>query len=196
MQYSIILAHPKPGSFNHAIAKAASDQLLKSGHAVFYHDLYAEQFDPLTPADEIPKDAVLPPEIEKHCAEIEAVDGIIIVYPNWWSQPPAILKGWLDRVLRADRAYKFITTPNGEGKSVGLLKAKRALVINTANTPQETEAAVLGDPQALIWEKVVFGLCGVPEVTRLVFTPVIVSTLEQRQRWLIEVCAAVDKMCR
>jgi NAD(P)H dehydrogenase (quinone) len=194
MKFSIILAHPKLGSFNHAIADAAIQILHGSGHAVHYHDLHAEQFNPVTPAEEIAKDCLLPPAIEQHCLEIEAADGIVIVHPNWWSQPPAILKGWLDRVLRPGRAYNFVASPSGEVKPVGLLKAKSALVINTANTPQDKEVAFLGDPQALIWEKVVFGLCGVPRVTRLVFSPVIVSTLEQRRQWLEEVRSAVAAM--
>jgi NAD(P)H dehydrogenase (quinone) len=196
MKYSIILAHPKPGSFNHAIAETAAEELRQSGHTVLWHDLHAEKFDPVTPVDEIPKDAILPPDIERHCTEIETVDGIIIVHPNWWSQPPAILKGWMDRVLRAGRAYNFVTGPDGEGRSVGLLKARHALVVNTANTPQDKEVAFLGDPQALIWEKVVFGLCGVPNVVRLVFSPIIVSTLEQRRQWLADVRTAVNRMSR
>jgi NAD(P)H dehydrogenase (quinone) len=194
MKYSIILAHPKSGSFNHAIAAMARDRLCDLGHNVWYHDLHAEQFDPITPEAELAKDAILPDPIERHCCEIESADGIIIVHPNWWSQPPAILKGWLDRVLRAGRAYNFVTGPNGEGKPVGLLKAKCALVINTANTPQEKEVAFLGDPQALIWEKVVFGLCGVTNVTRLVFSPVIISTPDQREKWLALVRDKVDQM--
>jgi NAD(P)H dehydrogenase (quinone) len=100
MKISIILAHPNTESFNHAIAKAAVDVLMENGHEVCFHDLYAEQFDPLLPYHEFEKDAHLPPEIERYCHEIAASDGIIIVHPNWWGQPPAILKGWVDRVIR------------------------------------------------------------------------------------------------
>jgi putative NADPH-quinone reductase len=194
MKCSVILAHPTSGSFNHALAETVIAQLQKRGHDITFHDLYAERFDPVVPPEEIPKHAVLPPPIEVHCREIETADGIVIVHPNWWSQPPAILKGWVDRVLRPGRAYNFVTGENGEGKSVGLLQAKAALVLNTANTPQEKEVALLGDPQAVFWEQVVFGLCGVPNVQRLVFSPVIVSSLEQRQRWLVEARTAADRM--
>jgi putative NADPH-quinone reductase len=47
MKISVILAHPDRGSFNHAIAETAVEQLKKNGHGVFYHDLYGEGFDPL-----------------------------------------------------------------------------------------------------------------------------------------------------
>jgi NAD(P)H dehydrogenase (quinone) len=194
MKYSLILAHPKPGSFNHALAQAALAPLRSRGHEIAFHDLYAECFDPVMSAGELAKDAILPDAIRRHSEEIVAADGIIIIHPNWWSQPPAILKGWLDRVLRAGSAYQFVSGPNGEGRSVGLLKAKNALVIITANTPQEKEVALFGDPLGVLWEKVVFGLCGVPNVQRLVFTPVIVSSIEQRQQWLRQVSDTVDRI--
>jgi NAD(P)H dehydrogenase (quinone) len=191
---SLILAHPTPGSFNHAIAQTARARLQQRGFQVHYHDLYAEKFDPLAESAELPKEAPLPASIEQHCSEIGAADGIVIVHPNWWSQPPAILKGWLDRALRPGRAYNFVTTESGEGKPVGLLKAKAALVVTTANTPQEIEEKAFGDPLAILWQKVVFGLCGVSNFHRLVFSPVIVSTLEQRRQWLGDVETTVERV--
>ena len=47
MKISVILAHPNPGSFNHAIASTAADALRQNGHAVILHDLCQEQFPPL-----------------------------------------------------------------------------------------------------------------------------------------------------
>jgi NAD(P)H dehydrogenase (quinone) len=191
---SLILAHPTPGSFNHAIALTARERFRRMGCQVQFHDLYVEKFDPVAEGRELPKDAILPPVIEQHCNEIGTADGIVIVHPNWWSQPPAILKGWLDRVLRPGRAYNFVTTESGEGKAVGLLKATAALVVITANTPQEIEEKALGDPLAILWQKVVFGLCGVSNFHRVVLSPVIVSSLAQRQQWLREVETAVDRI--
>ena len=100
MKVSVILAHPDVNSFNHAIAGAVVEILHRNGHEVAFHDLYRERFTPVLPAREIPRDAVLPRMISRHCTEISGADGIIVVHPNWWGQPPAILKGWIDRVLR------------------------------------------------------------------------------------------------
>jgi NAD(P)H dehydrogenase (quinone) len=52
MPILVILAHPDPKSFNHAIAAVVCDQLQKDGREVIFHDLYAEGFDPLLPAEE------------------------------------------------------------------------------------------------------------------------------------------------
>jgi NAD(P)H dehydrogenase (quinone) len=139
LNVSIILAHPNPKSFNHAIAGTAVARLQKNGHAALFHDLYAERFDPLLSFPEISIEAELPPDIGRHCDEIRSADGIIIVHPNWWGQPPAILKGWVDRVMRPGVAYKFLEDDQGEGIPVGLLKARAAIVFNTANTPPERE---------------------------------------------------------
>ncbi len=193
MKISVILGHPSPGSFNHAIAGAAVETLRSRGHEVRFHDLYAEQFDPLYTAAELPKDAPLPPAIERHCRELDEAGGLIIVHPNYWSRPPAILCGWVDRVLRPARAYNFVPDGKGGAKAVGLLKARVGIVFNTANTPQAKEEELFGDPLEVHWRKVVFGLCGVPTVHRRTFSPVIVSTPEQRKDWLREVRSTVEK---
>jgi putative NADPH-quinone reductase len=191
---SLILGHPTPGSFNHGIAQTAQAALAGAGHAVCYHDLYQEKFDPVMVTEEIPRGAAMPPEVERHAAELERADGLVIVHPNWWSQPPAMLKGWVDRVLRPGRAYNFVADGKGGGKAVGLLKIRTVLVVTTANNPQENEVAVYGDPLEVFWRKVVFSNCGIPQVRRLIFSPVIGSLPAQRQQWLAEVCKTVGEL--
>ena len=191
MNISIILAHPDHGSFNHAIAGTAADTLRRNGHQVILHDLCQEQFPPLLSAEELRKDAKLDPVVARHCQEIAVADGIIIVHPNWWGMPPAILKGWIDRVLRPEVAYRFVADDKGEGVPVGLLKARSAIVFNTANTPDDRERDLFGDPLEGLWKKCVFDLCGVRNVHRRTFTVVVTSTAEQRAAWLAEVRATV-----
>ncbi len=191
MKVLVILAHPAPGSFNHAIAQTAVETLRVAGHAVIFHDLQAEGFDPVYTAAELAREAALPPAVAQHMEEVCAADGLVVVHPNYWSRPPAILCGWVDRVLRPGRAYRFVPDGRGGARPEGLLRARAALVFNTANTPQEIEEAWFGDPLEVHWRKVVFGLCGVPTVSRRNFSPVITSTPEQRRAWLEEVAAAV-----
>jgi putative NADPH-quinone reductase len=146
MRITVILAHPDTGSFNHAVAETAVEALKTNGHEVTFHDLYKERFPPVLPAGEIPRDANLPRIIRRHCSEIASADGIVVIHPNWWGQPPAILKGWVDRVLRPGVAYTFAEGDQGDGELIGLLKAETVLVFNTSNTPAEREANVYGDP--------------------------------------------------
>jgi NAD(P)H dehydrogenase (quinone) len=193
MKVSVILGQPARGSFNHAIAEVAVKRLRALGHEVIFHDLCAEGFDPLYSAAELKRDAVLPDFLEAHCRELGEAEGLIIVHPNYWSRPPAILCGWVDRVFRQGRAYAFVPDGKGGAKPMGLLKVKTAMVFNTANTPQAVEEAAYGDPLEVHWRKVVFGLVGITNVYRQNFTPVIVSTPEQRAKWLDEVGTAVEK---
>jgi NAD(P)H dehydrogenase (quinone) len=194
MKISVILAHPDKKSFNHAIARTVVKQLGNNGHSVWFNDLYEERFDPLLVADEIPDNAALPQVIKAHCEEIADADGIVIVHPNWWGQPPAILTGWIDRVIRPGVAYEFLEADSGEGVPKGLLKARAAIVFNTSNTDLERERNVFGDPLEMIWKNCVFGLCGVPVFYRRIFSVIITSTEAQRKQWLNEVQATIDSM--
>ena len=187
MNISIILAHPNPGSFNHAIASTAAETLRLARHHVALHDLYQERFDPLLPGAEIPPGATLETTVARHCGEIASADGIVIIHPNWWGMPPAILKGWIDRVLRPQVAYRFVEDDQGEGIPVGLLKARAAVVFNTSNTPAAREQEVFGDPLETLWKNCIMDLCGVRKTHRRMFGVVVTSTPAQRQTWLEEV---------
>jgi putative NADPH-quinone reductase len=189
----VILAHPRKGSFNHAMAEAVVQTLDHNGYEVIFHDLYGEKFDPLLPGEEIAAEAALPPLIEGHCRETAQAQGLVIIHPNWWGQPPAILKGWVDRVFRPGVAYTFLEGDKGEGVPLGLLTAKAALVFNTSNTPPGREMAVFGDPLETIWKNCIFGLCGVKDFHRRNFAVVVTSTPEERKTWLREVRGLVGQ---
>ncbi|MFZ2473245.1 MAG: NAD(P)H-dependent oxidoreductase [Methanothrix sp.] len=193
MRVSVILAHPRPGSFNHAIAQTAVQALVQSGHQVAFHDLYLESFDPVLRSAEIAKDAPLDDMIRVHCLEIAMAEGIIIIHPNWWGMPPAILKGWVDRVMRPGLAYEFLEGDGGEGVPRGLLRVRRAIVFNTSNTLSEREQNAFGDPLQTIWKNCIFGLCGDADFHRKTYSVVVTSTHEQRTAWLDDVRAIVDE---
>jgi NAD(P)H dehydrogenase (quinone) len=186
MKVLIVLAHPDKGSFNHAIAEACAEELSANGHTPVLQDLYADGFDPLLYKDEFARDAKIDADIDRQSRELVEYDGVIVVHPNWWGLPPAILTGWIDRVVRAGVAYRFVAGDNGEGVPVGMMKAKAAIVFNTSNTEEKREAAVFGDPLQTIWDNCIFKFCGVKEFERKVFRIVITSTLEQRKAWLDE----------
>jgi NAD(P)H dehydrogenase (quinone) len=193
MRISVILAHPHPGSFNHAIAMAAVQTLVQNGHQVAFHDLYQESFDPILRSKEIARDAPQCDMIQIHCQELAKADGIVIIHPNWWGMPPAILKGWVDRVIRPGVAYEFLEGDSGEGVPRGLLLAGRAVVFNTSNTLPEREQSAFGDPLQTIWENCIFGLCGVTNFYRKTYGVVVTSTVEQRAAWLDDVRAIANE---
>jgi len=183
MKYIIILAHQRPGSFNHAIAETACQTLREQGHEVTLHDLYAEGFDPILHEEEIhATEAELPKDVRQFIDEIRAADGLIFVHPNWWGGPPSILRGWVERVFRKEFAYNF--TPQGP---VGHLTDKSIFVFSTSNTPREVELNIYKNPIEHFWKVIVFGVCGCKSFQRINFEPVILSSPEDRVRWLEEV---------
>jgi len=188
MNVLVILGHQRPGSFCHAICDRAIATLRQAGHTAVFHDLYQEQFDPILREEELAKDAVLEPIVGRHCDELMAADGYIVVHPNWWGQPPAVLKGWVDRVVRQGLAYRF-----GPGGVIGMLTGKRAVVFTTSNTPREAELKLFGDPLENLWKNCIFGFCGVSQFERRNFESMVMSTPDQRQAWLDDVDALVGK---
>lgn len=184
MKTLVIVAHPNTDqSFNHAIVDRIVQTLEKKGDSVLVRDLYAEQFDPVMPINEDKLEIdELPPEIQTAMKEIEESDALIFVHPNWWGTPPAILKGWIDRVLRNGFAYKF-----SEKGPVQLLNDKIVQVFTTSNTPKDVEVNVYHEPLQNFWETIVFGLCGAKSFQRRNFESIILSSEEERKQWLNEV---------
>ena len=193
MNVLVVVAHPNVQSFNRAIAETAVLTLQRNGHNVRFHDLYEERFDPVLSDEEILKDAFLQTAIERHCAEVASADGFVIVHPNWWGQPPAILKGWIDRLFRPGVAYEFQEGDTGEGVPIGLLKANAAIVFNTSNTSKEREMEAFGDPLEILWKNCIFDLCGVKNFYRKMFGIIVTSTPEQRKKWLDEVGETINR---
>jgi len=116
MKISVIVGHPYEKSFNSAIAQKVKETLKQNGHIVLYHDLCQENFNPVIPGKELISDSSDDELVLLHQQEIKEADGIIIIHPNWWGQPPAILKGWVDRVLRENVAYTFPAGDSGGGE--------------------------------------------------------------------------------
>lgn len=145
----IVVAHPEPGSFNHAMAGAAAGALRQAGHTVTISDLCAEGFradigrhdmdsvvDPArfhvqAEQSQAARQAAFAPDIAREQARMADADVLILQFPLWWGGPPAILKGWIDRVL----AYGFGYI-DGRRFGSGLFQGRRAMIgVTTGGTP-------------------------------------------------------------
>ena len=188
MKVIVIIGHQRKGSFCHAIAETAVDQLRAAGHEVIYHDLYEEKFDPILPHHEIADESRVDPVVRRHIEEVLSADGYLVVHPNWWGQPPAILKGWVDRVIRQGSVYEF----TAEGVK-GFLRGKSAMVFTTSNTPREDELRLFGDPLENLWRACIFGFVGVEDFQRRNFESIMLSTPKQRKDWLADVRQTVKE---
>ncbi|HEY3374208.1 MAG TPA: NAD(P)H-dependent oxidoreductase [Candidatus Aquicultor sp.] len=194
MKLSVILGHPSTKSLNRAIADTVVQTLTENGHDARFHDLYQENFDPALSLTEVSPNSELDPMLQQHCDELGSAEGLVIIHPVWWGQPPAILKGWIDRVFRVGIAYRFDEGPAGVGMPVGLLKTQSALLINTSNTPPDLEEQIYGNSLAELWHRNVLGFCGIKNFYRRLYSPVLISTPEQRENWLNDAQQTVDQL--
>ena len=109
MRILLVLAHPLSDSFAAATASTARAALERGGHSVDLLDLYAEGFDPcLSQAErrgyfDIPYDSS---GIDGIARRLQAADGLMLVFPQWWFNFPAILKGFFDRVFAPGIAFE------------------------------------------------------------------------------------------
>jgi NAD(P)H dehydrogenase (quinone) len=137
-------------------------------------------------ATEAREGATTDPTVQRHIADLTAADILAVVHPNTWGAPPAIMKGWIDRVFAENAAYGFEKGTDQGDTPIGLLKIKSALVINTGNTPLDRERDHFLDPLDAIWRTCILGFCGVPHITRRLFGVVATSTDADRAAWLTE----------
>lgn len=198
----VILAHPRSGSLNHALAERIVHVLREGGVVVRFHDLYAEGFDPLLRAAEAFTVADAATGIftrgadhllYQHRKELIEASILVVVHPNWWGKPPAIMAGWMDRVLVPGVAYELDVAG---GVPTSLLSLRSIVVVNTSDTTAEREAELFGDPLDAIWRRCVAPYLGNPLVERHVLRVVADATPQLRAKWLADVGESVRRLVR
>ena len=133
MQTTIVYAHPYEGSLNHAILERLVATLEAKGHPVTVLDLYADQFNPVLSAADLAvygEGKTTDPQVERYVQILDQTEQIIFIYPIWWGGMPAILKGFVDRVLVKGFAYDYSDNPIPQA----LLKGRTGWVITTHDT--------------------------------------------------------------
>ncbi|MDH6265311.1 NAD(P)H dehydrogenase (quinone) [Rhizobium sp. SG_E_25_P2] len=109
MRFLVVLAHPLKESFAAGVAATVREGLESKGHSVDFLDLYQEDFDPRLTAAERGSyfsGAYDTSAVSPYVARIKAADGLILVFPQWWFNLPAILKGFIDRVFVPGVAFE------------------------------------------------------------------------------------------
>lgn len=196
MKASVILAHPYSKSFNHAIFHTVCSKLEAFDISLFKHDLYEEKFDPVLTAMELGFNTSTDPLVNKYTQELIESDLLFFIHPNWWGQPPAMLKGYVDRVIRPPYAYDFPPGDTGGGLPIRKLKARYGIVFNTSNTEKEREENYFSDPLEKIWKQCIFGFCGIEKYYRKMFRIIADSTMDIRKMWLQDVERIVENVVR
>lgn len=153
-----IFAHPDQSSLNASLRDEGFAALAEAGHEYQVSDLYAMGWKPILDRDDFADDreadmgigrasgyayerGALSQDIVGEHQKLAWADAVVFQFPLWWYSPPAILKGWFDRVLVKGYAYG-VTDPDHPGRTLrygeGVLAGKRALVLTTSGGPEAT----------------------------------------------------------
>ncbi len=166
MHAHFVLAHPEPNSFNAHLVRSGAQALTADGWTTTVSDLYAMGFDPCERGDFFSdrvdakrfdvqaeqrlasENGTLPIHVVAELERMDRADLLILQYPMWWHLPPAILKGWFDRVWAYGAAYT--STKRFEN---GRFAGKRAMLSVTVGTSCETymHDGRSGDIDLMLW---------------------------------------------
>lgn len=132
ISHLVVIGHPGADSFNHSVARAYCDAVRACGQVAVVRDLYAMGFDPLLKAGERPgtPDFQLSPDVEEELTLVRPCSVVTLVYPIWFGMPPAIITGYVDRVLGAGLAAKSIR----QNRSHHLLRGKQLVLLTTSGS--------------------------------------------------------------
>lgn len=135
MKQAVIVGHPNPDSFTLSVAETYCEALRKRGHHPLLRDLYRMEFDPCLRADEIPRPGFRPgKDVVAERAQIADAEVFVFIYPLWFNAPPAIVKGYVDRVFTHGFGYG---PPPGGGVNQPLLGDHRMLSFTSSGAPND-----------------------------------------------------------
>jgi NAD(P)H dehydrogenase (quinone) len=162
----IVLVHPDAQSFNAQWAEESRKACTALGHDVLFSDLAAmkfdaiekrehydflaenEKFDVLKTQEEAANRDALPHDVADEIQKLRAADNVIFHFPLWWFAPPALLKGWFERVLAHEATHNVKNRFDN-----GQFKGKRALFCVTTGSSAHESAfnGKEGDANMLLW---------------------------------------------
>ncbi len=179
MRCLLILAHPRRDSFCDALFNACADGARQAGVECRELILSTMHFDPDVHAVS-PEQQPLEPDLLRAQLDIQWAEHLVFVFPTWWGTFPALLKGFLDRVLTPGFAFRHVTNDRWDK----LLSGRTADLITTMDTPPLIYRFIYRAPgqQALV--RATLGYCGICSARIEIFGPVISAAAGQRQQWL------------
>lgn len=167
MKYALIIAHPSADSFTASMAKAYAAALTAEGHEALVRDLYRMDFDPRLQAGEIPRPAGFTPgeDVRAERELLHDVKAFAFFYPVWFNAPPAMLKGYIDRVFGMGFGYGM-----GENGNEPLLSGRSLVSVSSSGAPKswmvETGA---WDAMRKLFDEHVAGVVGLSVLDHLHF---------------------------
>jgi putative NADPH-quinone reductase len=191
----VIVAHPRADSFTRSLATAAVDGLSAGGWDVEVLDLAAIGFRAAMSAEELTayRTEALPPDpmAAAHATLVAQATALVFVYPTWWSGLPAILKGWLERVLVTGVAFTLDSRTQRVKPALGHIRW--IVGISTYGSPR-TYISLINDNGRRILTRALRLVCGRRTRTRwLGLYSIDTATAEQRFEFIDRVRRVLNR---
>ena len=196
MRALVVFCHPRPDSFNAAVRDTVLSRLAVAGAETRLCDLYAKGFQPVLTGPEWQGYLDCPNNTHSVASDVEDLrwcDTLIFVYPTWWYGLPAMLKGWLDRVMLPDVAFHM---PDAQNRTIrpGLRHITRLGIFTTCGASRWL-TALIGAPGKRTLTRGVGFLCKPGKRSTFVAHYLMdSSTPESRARHLARVAARMDRL--
>lgn len=185
MRVAIVFNHPYEGSYCHAILDSVKGGLDKAGHKTDVIHLDQDQFNPVMTAKDLlafRNKKSIDPQALDYIQRIKAADHLVFIFPIWWELMPALMKGFIDKVIFPGETYEY--TRSGYGMVTLMDNLKSATVITTMNTPAMMYKFMYGDAIKKSLIRGTLKKSGIKNVKWLSLNMVKASSREKREKWL------------
>ena len=185
---AIIVGHPAADSWCRALADSYAAAARAGGHEVRMLQLAQLNFDPSL-HEGYRQIQALEPDLLAAQATVAWAEHVVIAYPIWWGSVPALLKGFLDRILLPGFAFKYRP---GKAFPEQLLRGRSAQLLVSMDTPPWYFRWVYRMPGIVQLKKTTLEFCGIAPVKVAAFGPLIASSSAQRASWLVKAARLAD----
>lgn len=185
MRVVIVFNHPYEGSYCNAILNSVKRGLDKAGHEIDVIHLDHDQFNPVMTAEDLlafRNKKSIDSQAQKYIQRIKAADHLVFIFPIWWELMPALMKGFIDKVIFPGETYDY--TSSGYGMVTLMDNLKSATVITTMNTPAIIYKLTYGDAIKKSFIRGTLKKSGIKNVKWLSLNMVKASSIEKRGKWL------------
>lgn len=180
---AIVVGHPRAGTYCDALAEAYRRGAEAGGHAARVFALAGMRFDPIL-HEGYGREQPLEPDLAAVQAEIGAADHLVVVFPLWLGDMPALLKGFFERILQPGFAHRKADKPMGFEP---LLTGKSARIVVTMGMPAFVYRWYFGAHALKLLKRNILGFVGFSPVQDTIFGGIEAVSKERRLQWLGEV---------
>lgn len=181
----IVTCHPYDGSFCHALMESVSKGAVDAGNTVDVIDLEADHFDPVMHSADLIgflKHQSQDEQAQAYIEKVRSADHLVLIFPIWWELMPAMMKGFIDKVVFPGETFDY--THGGTGMRSLLPALKSTTIITTMNTPKTLYRWVFGNAIQRALVRGTLKKMGLKHVQWVSCNMVKGSSDKRRQAWL------------